>query len=169
MEEQFVLFASIALSLASAITYNVSVFLKSKRAITGMHCICNIFDILMYLVTGGRNGMANSVVNLCKNAAFSKLDSRKLTVFFSLVRILLLAAGWEGVLTFAFILAEVAVTVVLLKGTAQNLRYIYLVSQMVWVLYDYTFANIFVAAVTATSCISLVISIIKNRKCVTGA
>lgn len=163
MDSKFVLFASIFLSLSSVIIYNLSVFQKSKHRIVGMHIGCNICDILMYLITGGKSGMANSVVNICKNTVYAKYDNHKLTILFACFRIILLALNYEGILTLSFIVLEVIITITLLKGTAQQLRYTHLCSQIVWTIYDYTFANIFVAMITATSCISLITAIVKHK------
>lgn len=162
MNERFVLFTSIVLSLLSVIIYNLSVFLKSKHKIVGMHIGCNICDILMYLITGGKSGMANSIVNIGKNIVYAKYDNNKLTILFACLRIVLLILNYEGILTVSFIVLEIIITIILLKGTAQQLRYTYLCSQIIWTIYDYTFANIFVACITATSCISLIMAIIKH-------
>lgn len=159
-----VIVISTLLSFISVVLYNLSTFQKSKHKIVGMHIGCNLCDILMYFIIGGRNGAVNSMVNLCKNIVYAKFDSHILTILFALLRITLLSFNYEGIFTVLFIVFEVLITVVLLKGTAQQLRYIYLCSQTLWVFYDYIFANIFVACITATSCISLVWAIIKNKQ-----
>lgn len=164
MSSSLVLILSIILSGTSVLLYNISVFQKSKRHIVGMHVGCNICDILMYLVTGGRIGMVNSVVNLCKNAVYAKWENRILTVLFSGLRIFLIMLVQEGSFTMLFVIFEVYITIAMLFGTEQQLRFIHLGSQITWVFYDYTFANIFVACITATSCISLVSAIIKKTK-----
>lgn len=163
-DQKFILFASIFLSLSSVMLYNISIFRKSKHGIIGLHIGCNVCDILMYLITGGRSGLINSVVNLCKNIAYSKYDNHKLTIMFAGVRIILLAFNYECILTALFIIFEIIITIILLKGTVQQLRYANLCSQLIWTVYDYTFANIIVACITATSCISIISAIIKNRK-----
>ena len=164
MNTSFIFISSIFLSLLSVSLYNISTFQKSKHKIVGMHIGCNICDLLMYLITGGKSGVANSIVNLCKNTVYSKFNNYKLTILFSCLRIILLILSYEGILTLLFIFFEIIITIILLKGTAQQLRYMHLCSQIVWVFYDYTFANIFVACITATSCISLIAAIIKNNK-----
>lgn len=163
MSTKFVFFASITLSLFSALLYNISVFRKQKKHIVGMHVGCNICDILMYLINGGKSGLANSFVNISKNLVYSKLENNTLTIIFAVLRIILLALGYEGILTLLFILLEVISTIILIKGTAQQLRYVYLGSQITWVCYDYFFANILVACITATGCVSLIVAIIQNR------
>lgn len=117
MSSSLVLILSIILSGTSVLLYNISVFQKSKRRIVGMHVGCNICDILMYLVTGGRIGMVNSVVNLCKNAVYAKWENRILTVLFSGLRIFLIMLAQEGSFTMLFIIFEVYITIAMLFGT----------------------------------------------------
>ena len=164
MSSSSVLILSIILSGASVLLYNISIFQKSKRRIVGMHVGCNICDILMYLVTGGQIGLVNSVVNLCKNTVYSKWENRILTIVFSSLRIFLIMLTQERFFTMIFIVVEIYITVAMLFGTEQQLRFIHLGNQITWVIYDYTFANIFVAIITATSCVSLVSAIIKNKE-----
>lgn len=162
MDPQIVFFGSIFFSITSMLFYMVSMFLKSKHKMVGLCIGCDISDILMYLIIGGKTGIVNSAASLCKDAAYSKFDSKKMTVVFAGLKILLLAFNYEGILTLSFIIMQVVITYLLLKGTVQQLRFGYLVNQVIYVIYDYTFANIVVAFITSTLCISLIVSIIKN-------
>ena len=164
MSPQFITIASILLSGTSLLLYNISTFKKSKHKIVGTQMCCSICDILMYSITGGKSGIANSIVNLCKNTAFAKFNNHRMTILFTSIRVILLIINYEKIFTWLFVAIEIIITVILLKGTTQQLRYSHLVSQTIWVFYDYTFANIFVALITSTSCISLIIAIIKNKK-----
>lgn len=84
------------LSVANTACFNLSVFQKTKRQIIHLHTYCSICDIVIYAVLGAKTGIANSVVNLGKNFAYSKMDSIRWTMGFSCLRIVLLVLGYEG-------------------------------------------------------------------------
>lgn len=160
----FILISSILLESIGALLYNISSFMKSKRKIVGIRIGCDVCDLLTYIIVGGKTGLTNATASCVRDIVYSKWESRSLTILFAGIRCTLLLVGYEGILTLAFILMEIVTTTILFKGTAQHLRYAGLVTQIIWVCYDIAFVNFGVAAITATSCVMLLIAIINNRK-----
>lgn len=155
MDSRIVFFGSIIFSITSWTFYVLASFQKSKRKIVGFYIGCDVADILMYLITAGKTGVANSVANLCRDITYAKFNNKKLTVFFAGLKILLLAFNYDGILTLFFIILQFIITYFLIKGTAQQLRFAFLVNQIIYVIYDYVFANIFVALITKSESVKI--------------
>lgn len=152
------------LAVLNTIFFCISNFKKNKKEITFWHMCCSLCDFFMYLILGAKTGLANAVANICKNAAYSKLDSMKFTVVFSILRIGLLGLGYEGFVTILFIVIEVISVGILKWGTAQQFRVLTAVRQLVWVVYDFMFATVVVAVLTFIGFIGCAAAVIKNRR-----
>lgn len=151
------------LAVMNTICFNLSVFQKTKKKIVFLHMCCSICDVIMYIVLGARTGIANGIANLCKNFAYAKMDSISWTLIFSGLRIVLLILGYEGPVTFAFILLEIIGMFVLVYGSTQQFRVIVLLKQILWVIYDWMFATVLIACLTSIGLVSCVAAIIKNE------
>lgn len=151
------------LSVANTACFNLSVFQKTKRQIIHLHTYCSICDIVIYAVLGAKTGIANSVVNLGKNFAYSKMDSIRWTMGFSCLRIVLLVLGYEGPMTAGFIALEIIGVASLAYGTTQQFRIVTLLKQLLWVAYDWVFATAIVACMTLTGAVSCFAAIVRNR------
>ncbi len=150
------------LAVMNTICFCISNFKKNKKNIVFWHMCCSICDFFMYLVLGAKTGLANAVANICKNAAYSKFDSMFFTVTFSMLRVMLLCMGYEGLPTILFIIIEIVSVFILKYGTAQQFRILTAVRQFVWVVYDWRFATIVVALFTFVGFISCCAAVIKN-------
>lgn len=149
-------------TLASTLCGCVAAFRKTKKDIVFLHVCCDAFDLLTYLVLKGRTGMANAVAALCKDAAYSRMGSMLFTVIFAILRIILLVMGYEGILTLLFIFMEILSIFALKYGTVQQLRFLMVVDQGVWIVYDCLFATPVVAFFTSVVFISRVAAFVKN-------
>lgn len=151
------------LATVSMAAFCYSNFRKTKTGITAVYIISNICDCIMYIIMGGMTGLANSSASLFKNAAFSKFDSVRATIFFSGVRVLFLCFGYEGILTFLFIMTEIAITYIMFKGTVQQMRVLTALRQLVWVVYDVRTTTLLVATTTFVGFIFCTAAVFKNR------
>ena len=156
-------FVATLLAVTNTICFNLSVFQKTKKKIVFLHMCCSICDVIMYIVLGARTGIANGIADLCKNFAYAKMDSISWALIFSGLRIVLLMLGYEGPVTFAFILLEIIGMFVLVYGSTQQFRVVVLSKQILWVIYDWIFATAVIAFLTSIGLISCVAAIIKNK------
>lgn len=162
MEITAIFIISGILALTNTICFGIASFKKTKKDIVFLHMCCNICDFFMYLILGAKSGLANATANICKNAAYSKLDSMLFMVIFALLRIVLLGIGYEGIPTILFIILEILSIFILKYGTTQQFRILIAIRQGLWVVYDWIFATVIVAFFTFIAFISCVIAVIKN-------
>ncbi len=162
MEMTSVFIISGLLAAANTICFCIASFRKTKKDIVFLHMCCNICDFLMYLILGAKTGLANATANICKNAAYSKMNSMFFTFIFSILRVVLLIIGYEGISTILFIILEISSIFILKYGTVQQFRILTVIRQGVWVIYDWMFATAIVALFTFISFVSCMIAVIKN-------
>lgn len=152
------------LSIMNTVFFCMSNFKKTKKGIVFLHMCCNLCDFFMYLVLGARTGVVNATVDICKNFAYSKMDSMLLTVLFSAIRIMLLVTvGYDGAVTVLFVILEIVALLILKCGTSQHFRILTAARQGVWVVYDFMFATTFIACLTFTGFVGSVGAVLRNR------
>lgn len=151
------------LSVVNTACFNLSVFQKTKKQIICLHLYCSICDIVIYAILGAKTGIANSIVNLGKNFAYSRMDSVRWMMGFSCLRIVLLILGYEGPMTAGFVVLEVAGMIALAYGTTQQFRIVTLLKQFLWVAYDWVFATAVIACMTLTGAVSCFAAVMRNR------
>lgn len=129
--------------------------------------LCNITDIIMYIIVGGYSGLANGTASFLKNLAFVKYDSKRFTVLFSVLRIILLCFAFEGLITFCFICIEIAGTVAVLFGREDgfSLKVISFIGECILIVYDALFATLFVASMTAVSTVVSLVGVLLGNRC----
>ncbi len=150
------------LSFINTICFCISNFRKTKKDIVFLHMCCNICDLVMYLILGARTGLANAIANVCKNAAYSKFNSMFFMILFSILRITLLALGYEGLPTILFIVCEIISIFILKYGTTQQFRILSAVRQGIWVIYDCMYASVVIGLLTSVGFISCTAAVVKN-------
>lgn len=150
------------LAFTNTICFCISGFKKTKNDIVFWHMCCSICDFFMYLILRAKTGLANATADICKNAAYSKLNSMRFTIIFTILRIILLFIGYEGITTVLFILLEIISIFILKYGTAQQFRVLALIRQGVCVIYDWLFATVIVVMFTFIAFISCTIAVVKN-------
>lgn len=152
------------MAVLNTLFFIASGFRKSKKEVLYFHTLCCVCDLVIYGIFGAKTGLANATANICKNLAFSRFDSMRFTILFTMLRIGLLCIGWEGLPTALFILCEIVEIFLLKYGTTQQFRYLTLFRQGVWVVYDLLFATILVSLCTMVGFIGCMTSIIKNKE-----
>lgn len=150
------------LAIISLLLYCSSNFKKTKKNIIAERVACNLVDILMYAISGGMTGVVNSIVDLGKNITFVKFNSKKVILLMSSIKIALMIWNYENGISLFIILCELAGVVVIIYGTAQQLRVVSMVTQIAWVIYDYFMVSLFVAIATGISSCFCLISVIVN-------
>lgn len=138
-------------------------FGKTKVNIVALTVIINISDCLAYILSGSMTGLADSGVDLLKNVAFSKFNSNKATVIFSILRLIVLCLFYENILSIIFIILEIVGTYLVIRGTAQQYRLCNLVCQIFWVVYDYVMISPLVALISSIVIVFMFIAIIKYK------
>lgn len=155
----FILIFTIIAMLASCIVN----FGKTKVNIVALTIVINISDCLAYILSGSMTGLADSGVDLFKNVAFSKFNSNKATVVFSILRVIVLCLCYENILSVIFIVLELIGTYLVLRGTAQQCRICNLICQVFWVVYDYVMISPLVALISSVVIVFMFIAIIKYK------
>lgn len=150
----------------NTIFYGKSCFKNDKKSILRLHMLCNLTDIVMYVLIGGMSGLANAVASLLKNIAFVKYDSKRFTVFFSILRVSLLCLGYEGFITLCFMVIEVLNTLVVIYGAEDgfSVKVLDVIAEIIWIVYDLLFATIFIAIMTVLSTILSFAGVLASKR-----
>lgn len=154
------------LAILNTVFYCCSCFKNDKKSILRFYMLCNLTDIVMYIIVGGHSGLANGTASFLKNLAFVKYDSKKFTVLFSLLRVVLLCIGFEGLITLCFIVIEILNTLAVLYGAEDGftIKVLGLISEVIWIVYDALFATLFVAFMTLISTIISFVGVIVSKR-----
>lgn len=152
------------LSLIGLVGFCVSNFCKSKKNILSVQLICNITDILIYIISGGMTGLASAIANFIRNTVFVKFNNKTVVVLCSTIKVLLLVINYENVVSLVFIILEIIATVLILYGSTQQFRVLTLVREGTWVVYDYITVSLIVTLTTVIKFCFCLTAVTVNRK-----
>lgn len=151
-------------ALISLVGFCTSNFCKSKKKILSVQLICNISDILMYLMSKGMTGLASSISGFLRNIAFIKFNNSKAVILFSSIKVILLIMNYENILTLVLIILEITAAVIIIFGTAQQLRILTTVRQAIWVVYDFIMVSALVSLTSIIKFCFCLASVIVHRR-----
>ena len=149
--------------LLSNIVYWASAHRKNKESAAGLHCVCDVSDIIQYVLLGSYSAILGSFMSLVKNVAYCRFRSTLLVSVISVVKIVGLLVLAEDVYSYLIVVSAVFNFVSLVWLSTQTYRWSLLCSSLVWVIYDFNCMAYVASALGVVSVISCFTAIIRYR------
>jgi len=135
--------------------------IKEKRKILSVQCIQFLLQGASNLILGGYSGFIANIVSILRNLAFNKFKvSLWLKIFFVALQLVLsLGTLSANIVSWLPLIAAVLFTWFLDLKNEVHLKIVIIISQVMWLIYDYVHLNFVSVAFDCFTMVSTVVGI----------